>query len=59
MLLVTTAVQGFSSGAPQDACSNLIPQHGAQLSADPIPYEVDMSEFICQSYIPTKQYNGK
>ena len=55
-------MQGFSSGAPPGACedgTDLVPGHVVQPSTDPLPYEVDISEFVCQSYIPTKTYKSK
>ena len=56
---MVTTVNGHSFGAPSGACQDITPQHGLTSSTTPVPYEVDISEFPCQSYIPTKAYKCK
>lgn len=60
--LVTASVRGFSTGAPTAACeggNDLVPGHGFPSSTNPLPYEVDISNFIDQIYVPNQLYNSK
>ena len=62
-----------STGAPAEACSTLMPQHGANTnSTDPVPYELNVDMFedpglpnpdgtLCHthSYTPGRTYSSK
>ena len=59
-------VEGHSSGAPVQACTNLSPdanQHGAAPRTSAVPYEVDLSDLSdgngSFSYVPRKVYQCK
>jgi hypothetical protein len=63
LLLITASYldqsEGFSSGAPSEACSTLSPNpfdHGAPPQTSEVPYEVDLSAFDdgggTLSYVP-------
>lgn len=61
-LLVTTAVKGLPNGAPKAACedgTDLVPSHFFPPSTNPLPYEVDISHFTGQTYVPGQSYNSK
>ena len=61
-LLVTTTVKGLPSGAPTSACedgTDLVPSHFFPASTDLLPYEVDISQFVGQSYVPDQLYNSE
>ena len=60
-LLVITIpiVNGFPDGAPEAACNDLLPQHGGSPSTDPLPFVVNTSEFVNQTYIPNQLYASK
>lgn len=59
VLLATATVKGFSIGAPEIACANLVPAHPGSPSVDPPPYEVNISQFDDQTYVPGQLYNSK
>ena len=54
---------GYSSGAPPEACSTLQPDHGT--TSQPVetnPYELDIEEFLAPNsvlqYVPGVTYTG-
>ncbi len=54
---------GYSSGAPPEACSDLQPNHGATSQpAETNPYELAIEEFFAPSgvyqYVPGVTYKG-
>ena len=55
---------GYSSGAPPEACSSLQPNHDGASSqpAETNPYELDIEEFLTPSgvlqYVPGVTYTG-
>ena len=63
LLVVITPndVKGFSSGAPPVACNNdLLPLHsGFSSTDDPLPFFVNLTDFIGQTYIPNQLYHSK
>ena len=62
LLLAMTAVtvNGLSSGAPTVACDTITPQHsGITPSASRLPYMVNTSAFVGQTYIPNQLYTSK
>ena len=58
----TTAVLGFPTGAPEDACPNLMPAGHTtpanMVGDDPFPYYVNIS-YIGGSYIPGTNYTSE
>ncbi len=54
---------GYSSGAPPEACSSLQPNHGATSQpTETNPYELTIEEFLSSSgayqYVPGVTYTG-
>ena len=52
-----TKVMGFSSGAPQDACSTITPGHGGSSANPPVPFLVNISS-LDGGYIPGQTYTS-
>jgi len=53
-------VDGRSSGAAQEACMDIMPQHGAlSQPANTLPYTVNLSDFTADSYIGGQSYQSK
>ena len=53
---------GYSTGAPDSACSDLTPQHGTLPQSSPSPFQLDLSGFQTASsfvYTPGVQYQCK
>ena len=63
MLLAITAdnVSGFPSGAPFQSCNNgLLPVHrGSSPSTQFLPFTVNTTEFVGQTYIPNQLYTSE
>ena len=65
MLVLTlsiTAVLGFPTGAPTDACTNgLMPNHGnpANMATGDVPFNVDISDLGGRCYVPGDTYESK
>ena len=61
-LLVAMVVKGYPSGAPASSCedgTDLAPSHYFQPSTKTLPYEVDITHFTGQTYVPGQLYNSK
>jgi len=59
LLLVTTAY-GRPEGAPPEACAQIAPMHaGISPSIDPLPFNVDLSDFTGGEYVPGDTYQSK
>ena len=56
--MVVTAVMGYSSGAPDAACSTITPGHGTSQATDPVPFNVDISS-LDGGYIPGQTYTSE
>ncbi|XP_065906698.1 uncharacterized protein [Dysidea avara] len=57
---IVVVVDGRSSGAPPDACetgTDIVPDHGASPSTDPLPFSVDLSGFKGNLYNAGQTYN--
>ena len=68
VLVATCPVLCLPSGAPQEACSDLRPQHGSMAQNTTIPFELDVEMFEdvrpsntepTYSYKPNTTYNRK
>lgn len=60
LAFVTVSVNGFSSGAPAVACSNLIPLHlWNKPSSSLLPFTANTSDFVGQLYIPNQLYTSE
>jgi len=62
LLLTTCIVEGLPNGAPRLACedgTDLVPSHFFPPSSDPLPYVVNISHFVGQTYVPDQQYSSK
>ena len=63
--LLPAVVLAYSTGAPTQACSTLMPSHGvSSQAASSLPYMIDMDVFRHPStgelfYIPGFSYNSK
>lgn len=58
-MLGLVAVEAYPDGAPVGACNNLTPQHGATPQTSEVPFSVDLSAFIGNTYIPGQMYTSK
>ena len=59
---IVVVVDGRSSGAPPDACetgTDIVPDHGASPSTDPLPFSVDLSGFKGNLYNAGQTYNSE
>ena len=73
LAMCTSSGLSHSTGAPAEACSTLMPQHGANSnSTDPVPYELNVDIFEdpglpnpdstlrhTHSYTPGRIYNSE
>jgi len=59
LLAVTvTAVMGYSSGAPESACDNLIPGHSPSQDTGPVPFIVNISS-LNDGYVGGQSYTSE
>ena len=64
LILYSLQTEAFPSGAPNAACSNLVPRHAPnQAGDDPFPYEVDLSKLAISAssfgYEGGRRYRSK
>ena len=59
LVVVVTAVYGMPSGAPLQACEDLMPQHGSDPQMSTSPYQIDLSPFNVSRYMDySNNYTG-
>ena len=56
ILAMLGSVEMYSRGAPDTACADMIPKHGASAQTIPSPYTVTFSK---PTYKPSEEIEGK
>ena len=57
LTVAVTAVMGYSTGAPSDACSSITPGHSSSTATGPVPFSVNISSLDC-GYSPGQTYTS-
>ena len=57
LTVTITAVVGYSSGAPDFACSSMTPAHPSNTASGPVPFNVNISSLDC-GYRPGQTYTS-
>ena len=57
LAVTITAVVGYSSGAPDFACSSMTPAHPSNTASGPVPFSVNISS-LNHGYLPGQTYTS-